>query len=342
MSRLAVVLILVFLTAGCASSGGGGEISLRPPPPAERIMVQLSAQSSVASLARIPGVDGEVNIQPLPPKSFVPLPKPVRLPKSSPMLRRPMKRGTPNPVVSVDPPESFVPLPEPVRVPKSRASIISHCENVRGFDDTAGVTLCNRARIPGLIPLYNLVSADIDRKIANKETIEKIGVVIDVGDHGRAVFRTAEIATRKELLQYFDAPGSFQIAQKFRTEVAAGSIVNISFGGIFVTSALSSVRSRISPQDVRMSRSLLLLPTGNFEGPEPAQSRQALREIHALPDVNNAGSVLLVAGLTQNKAFPLTDGNGFHKGYRAVPTDGIPFLQYIRTQTVAEARRITV
>ncbi len=243
--------------------------------------------------------------------------------------------------VGADTPIQPPPTMQPIATPNPCATVFN--AYIANPDDTSFDT-CNRARIPGLTPLYNRVSEGVSANIAAGQNIPTLGVVIDgLGEipgtgrvHGSVVVETANVATRRELFEYRRVGTSKTDTvdrvirlreQDQRNRFPMGPIVNISQANLFSTSTETNI-NLITPQDVRDANALMVISTGNWgnnsgftvnEGtsielvtsPEqPAHNPDALREIHEL-----TGSILMVAGLT-NRGVPIINPeNGFHDRY---------------------------
>jgi len=226
----------------------------------------------------------------------------------------------------------------------------SPCDTVfiNYLSSSSGVSFdpCNRARIPGLTPLYDMVYANVSAVNAAGGTVPEYGVVIDglrepsdgAEDHGDRVVATANIATLPQLFDYIEVgllkPETVRAFQGLGSATTYGGrpIVNISQANLFSISGFSDI-NLISPEDVRDANALVVTAAGNY-GPSSSEARAIINlgsriELRTTPDepahnpdalqqiYRMTGSILVVAGLHNNRGLPLTDANGFHKEYTA-------------------------
>ncbi len=250
-----------------------------------------------------------------------------------------------------DPGDSGGDNPDPP--PANTSAESNPCEddfNTRGTP----IINCNRARVPGLTPLYDMVSANIAQAINNNVTVNPLLIVIDGGTHGDRVVATANISTVSDLYRYV-ATGSLKrdTVTAYRdikdrndipsatiegNQVDTGFIISISQSNLFGTDASTGVSANdlIRPQDVADSKSLMVAPTANYgtnavgtviinrgqpyalsvDPDHPAHNRAAVEAIH-----NRTKSILMVAGLahgnTEGYYFPILEtreNNGESKG----------------------------
>ncbi|MGI9558751.1 MAG: S8 family serine peptidase [Thermodesulfobacteriota bacterium] len=190
-----------------------------------------------------------------------------------------------------DPGDSGGNNPDP---PPASSSESNPCEDDFNTRDTPIID-CNRARVPGLTPLYDMVSANIAQAINNGETVNPLLIIIDgdytfidgdgirrINPHGDKVVKTANISTVPNLYDYVETGElKSQTVSAYRNikdrddiptatiegnQANTGFIINISQSNLFGTDASSgnSARDLITPQDVADSKSLMVAPTGNY------------------------------------------------------------------------------
>ncbi len=307
--------LVVFLLSGCAGSAGNGRSSS-----------QFSSQTEFTSGSGAPetsptdvGRDTIPSGIPEPPFKY---PIAIDVPPDDNSEPRPLKYPI---AIDVPPDDNSEPRPlkYPIAIdiqpePEVRIDI---CRTLITDIDSGRATSfdpCNRATIPGLIPLYDMVSADVSAKIGMGETPKKVGVIFDRRGHGQIVMQTATITTRQELFNYIDL-GNLCCVSDLRRKLQSldknqylsnSPIVNFSLVPIFST--LSS-NHRITFEDIQKVGALVVAASGNDGSEQPKHNRNALKEIH-----EKTGSLLIVTGLNTDfhqLGLPLIDKNGFHKGY---------------------------
>ncbi len=200
-----------------------------------------------------------------------------------------------------------MPLPEPVRAPESvplqrTPSFYDLGPAVPGREIACHPSRfwssdCQRRRIPGLLPLYDKVSAKVQQRKDARETITPFGIIVDSDynpavpgqddQHATRVRKVAEIATLPDFLQFYDNRASSGRSVSFVNELADdcspsdsrlfckrpgafSRIVNISGAHLFRSSGQdnpSEVVNLIAPEAVRDSEALFVVGTGNF-GPD--------------------------------------------------------------------------
>ncbi len=324
--------LVLFLLSGCAGSGGA-----RSQSPESSGSQSGSADVGVTN----PGVNPGTPPEPT-PLTFT---QPVAISVSPETFT-----FKPPVAISVSP-DTFTFKP-PVAISDEDLFTTNPCMEIfRVYvtDPSTSLDPCNRARIPGLTPLYERVSAMISAQIQAGETITKIGVILDGDDinspgsmHGTDVSNTAAIAAPRELFDYVNVPigdlcrsagfmvvCTVDVTNAFReldeSIYSMGPIINMSQRELFSTLANSRINvivraNFINVGDVRNKNALLVVSAGNEGTFNPSHDFDALTEIH-----QETGSILIVAGLGDSNlgfTLPIINQNGFHRGY----TNGNPVI----------------
>ncbi len=322
----AVFCLVVFLLSGCAGSAGGGRSSSAFSSQEELTSGSGSSETSptnIGGAAAFPGI-------PAPPFKY---PIAIDLPSDNPPdFKYPI-------AIDLPPDDNSEPRPfkYPIAIDVQPEVLKSPCEDsFRYFPGSVRYYRCNRARVPGLTPLYDMVSERVSASVEEGKEIKKIGVIIDTSEdsHGDSVMQTAKIATREELFDYFDIralrtsiKGQFMSLNKdqYRSQ---SPIVNISASPVFTSldSLPSFISGRITLEDMQNVGALVVTSAGN-------QGRARLLNVPAINEINEGtGSVLVVAGLHHlsgsSYLLPLTNEKGFHRGY-VTDSDGNPLTPEI-------------